>query len=161
MDMNPKDVSGAKIINPNKLVATPAELLCVYAGPPSILLFEGSELVPLTILGGAYSYDVAISKYRWTLQRPLCEGKDRFLDKLQGLQRMQGMKLGLGFAFNGVKGAPPHAHLRGIWLPNCHDMHDAMSFGAQGAIMDVVAGVCDKPEEWKSPPSFPTTQLEF
>jgi hypothetical protein len=27
--------------------------------------------------------------------------------------------------------------------------------------MDVVAGVCDKPEEWKSPPSFPTTQLEF
>lgn len=159
--MTPQDVQGAKIIHPNKLTATPAELLCVYAGPPSILLAEDASLIPLVILGGAYSFDVTVLKYRWTLQRPLCEGKDRFIEKLKGLHRMQHVPLGLGFAFNGVKGAPAHAHLRGIWLPNCRDMHDGLSFGAQGVIMDVVGGVCDTPEEWKSPPRFPTAQMEF
>jgi hypothetical protein len=28
-------------------------------------------------------------------------------------------------------------------------------------ITDVVAGICDTPEEWKSPPRFPTAQMEF
>lgn len=159
--MKPKDVQGARLLGSDKLVATPAELMAIYAGPPSILLFEGAELVPLVVLGGAYSFDVSTSKYRWTLQRPLCEQKGRFIEKLLGIQRLQGHTLGLGFAFNGVKGAPSHAHLRGIWLPNCHDLKEALSFGGQGAIVDVVAGTCDTPQEWKSPPPFPSSKLEY
>lgn len=153
--MKPQDVAGAKIINSDKLIATPSELLCTYAGPSSILLLDGSSLVALVVLGGAYSYDGATGKYRWTLQRPLCENRPRFIEKLQGIQRVQGGTLGLGFAFNGVKGAPDHAHRRGVWLPNCSDLKEAISFGAEGAIIDVAAGTCDTPEEWKAPPRFP------
>lgn len=161
--MKKQDVRGAQIIDPasDKLIATSAELMATYIGPQSLLLLEGADLVAISILGGAYSYDFDKGKYRWTLQRPLVEKKVRFLEKLQGLQRMQKTPIGIGFAFNGVKGAPPIAHLRGVWLPNCHDMHEGLTFGAQGHITDLVIGYCDKPEVWNSPPTHPLTMAEY
>lgn len=139
---------------------TPAELQCIYAGPASLGLVVEAVLHPLTIYNVAYSYDTILSKYRWTLSRPLCEGKDRFITRMEQLmQAHEG--LGIGIVFNGVKSAPKNAKLRAIWLPDCEDLHEALSSGPSGAVMDVVAGVCNTPEEWKTPPAFPTGKVEY
>ena len=117
-------------------------------------------MIALTVLGANYSYDLAAQSHRWTLQRPLCENRPTFLEKIRGIYRIQKDTLGLGIAFNGTKAAPPHAHRRGLWLPHCENLTGALSFGAEGPIVDVVAGTCGTPQEWVSPPPFPS-RVEF
>lgn len=163
--MKPKQpVPPPTVLDPAKFYITSAELVCVYAAPQPSWLAENIELVelvPLTISGLAYSYDLASAKYHWTVQRPLCENRQRFLDKLRGLARLNNGELSLGIAFNGTREAPPAAQRRGLWLPHLKDLHGAMSFGPQGPITDVVAGTCDEPELWPSPPPFPTKRPEY
>jgi hypothetical protein len=125
----------------------------LYVGPSSLLIVTPSALIPLLFSGVAYSYDYSISKYRFTLQRPVVEHRDRFLEKVRGVQRGIGGALGFGIAFNAMPGMNAKADRRGIWLPNCDNLTQGLSVPTSGAIIDVVAGVCDEPQFWPDPPT--------
>lgn len=146
-----------------RYIATPGELAVFYVGPTSLLLATDQAVIPLMQTAFAYSFDHALKRYRWTAQRPLCEHRDRFIDKVRRTVRAHGDQFGVGVVLNGHEMAPKDAHRRGIWLGGCDiaDLVEALSLSMQQPVIDVVAGLASTHEAWERPPVKPWTSLEY
>lgn len=147
----------------DRYIATPGELAVFYVGPQSLLLATDNAVVPLMQTAFAYSFDHALRRYRWTAQRPLCEHRDRFIDKVRRTVRAHGTHFGVGVVLNGHEMAPKDSHRRGVWLGNCalDDLVEAMSVAMQQPVLDVVSGLAETHETWDRPPVKPWTELEY
>lgn len=148
------------------LQATTGEIVQVYFGPPSLLLATDQAVVPVLQTAFAYSYDYVLRKYRWTTQRPLCEHKDRYIEKVRRLVREHGATFGVGLVFAGSPFAPKDAHRRGVWLGGCatEDLTEAAhapGFPGGQPVLDVVAGLAATCDAWEMPPVKPWTAPEF
>lgn len=147
-------------------MATTGDLAVVYFGPPSLLLATDVSVVPVFQTAFAYSYDFHLKHYRWTTQRPLCEGEDRFIEKVQRLARIHGPEFGVGVVFNGASHAPKTAVRRGIWLGGCEfsrifDAVSVPSYPEGQVVLDVVSGLARVCDVWSDPPSAASAKLEF
>lgn len=134
-----------------QLLASPSDLLAVYAGPTSTILQPDMPLVLIFQTGGGYSFDPAIPGYRMTLSRPIAEKRGRLGEKIRNIQRLYG-SLGLGFVIDGMPGGPPDSDVRGFWCANAKDVRHGMGWNMGGPLIDVMSCVIDEPVEWTSFP---------
>lgn len=140
----------------NAVLATPSDLVVVYAGP------FGGDLIPLELMGFAYSYDFTVEAYRWTMQRPIAERCPRLLEKLiSTMPYFDEDRFFLGLVFNGKGDAKPPPEVRGLHFPNVRKIHAGMSVSQSGLIVDVATGLCDEPKPWVGCPEKLTRAPEF
>lgn len=138
--------------DPNtQLLASPSDLLAVYAGPSSTIIQPDMPLVLLFQTGGGYSYDPAIPGYRMTLSRPIAERRGRLAEKIRNIARAYG-SLGFGVVIDGMPGGPPDSDVRGLWFANAKDVKQGMGWNSGGPIIDVMSCVVDEPVEWSAYP---------